>query len=35
MTVTEVANQQLIGSYPETRGREGHAPRRVELAVLN
>jgi hypothetical protein len=34
-TVTEVSNQQLICQCPETRGRYGHAPGRIELAVLN
>jgi hypothetical protein len=35
VSVTEVSNQQLIGEWTETRGRESHAPRRIELAVLN
>jgi len=35
MTVAEISNQQLIGECPETGGRQGHPPRRIELAVLN
>src|SRR5258708_35009347 len=35
MTVAEISNQQLIGECPETGGRQGHAPRRIELAVLD
>ena len=35
VTVTEVSNQQLIAECPEIRGREGHSPGRIELAMLN
>ena len=35
VTVTEVSNQQLIDQCPEARGREGHAPRKIKLAMLN
>ena len=35
MTVSEIADQQVAGKFPEFGGRNSHTPGRIELAVLS